>query len=69
MGNIMEPYITITSGMSGYFAVHLWWNTDLGGFYEPWETGIGRYATIEEAIEEARDWAINEEMQFIDHSE
>jgi hypothetical protein len=59
-----KPYITVTEGMSGHFAVQVWWNPDLGGFWEPWDTGIGRYATQEEAITEAKDWARQDEMEY-----
>jgi hypothetical protein len=60
-----EPYITVTQGMSGYFAVLLWWNPDMGGFYEPWDTGIGRYGSREEAAVEGRQWAEAEELRFL----
>ena len=46
------PVISVTRGMSGHFAVHYWWNPEHGGFPEPYNTGIGRYATREEAIED-----------------
>lgn len=58
------PYITVTSGLSGYFAVMLAWNPDLGGFYEPWETGVGRYRTAGEAEKEARAWADDEGVEY-----
>lgn len=60
-----KPYITISSGMSGWFAVMLWYAPQHGGFWEPWETGFGRWETRDEAIEEGRDWAEAEEMEFI----
>ena len=59
------PYITTTEGMSGHFAVMLWWNPDMGGFWEPWDTGIGRFATREEAAEEAKQWAEAEELEYV----
>lgn len=56
-----SPFITTTRGMSGWFAVHIWWNNtgenDLPGFWEPYQTGIGRYETEAEAIKEAKEWA------------
>jgi hypothetical protein len=61
---VPETYITTTHGGSGYFAVMLWWNPDMGGFYEPWTTGAGRYETKEEAEAEARDWADAEGLKF-----
>jgi len=60
-----ESFITVTKGMSGYFAVMFWWNSELDGFWEPWTTGIGRYATQQEAIEEGIDWAEMEELEFV----
>ena len=57
-------YITVTQGMSGYFAVMLWWNPDMGGFYEPWNTGVGRYPTREEAETEAKQWAEAEGVAY-----
>lgn len=59
-----EMWITVTSGMSGYFAVQMWRNPDMGGFDEPWDTGFGRYKTRAEAEVEAREWAAAEELEF-----
>jgi hypothetical protein len=56
-------FIGVTGpAISGYFAVEYWWNPD--GFWEPWQTGIGRYSTKEEAIAEARYWAETEGIEF-----
>lgn len=54
-------FISISQGMLGYFAVLLRWNPE--GFYEPWNTGYGRYSTREEAIREARAWAEAEGLE------
>jgi hypothetical protein len=55
------PYVTITSGMRGYFAVLMTWteydNCRDDGFYEPENTGFGSYKTYAEAVPEARSWA------------
>lgn len=64
-----DSYITVTSGMAGWFAVLMWWNPEEhfsngDGFWEPWETGFGRYGTKEEAIAEAKAWAESEEMEY-----
>lgn len=60
-----KSYITISRGIAGWFAVQMWWNTmDGDGFWEPWNTGFGRYATKEEAIEEGKEWAEAEELEF-----
>ena len=45
-----ETFITTTSGMSGHFAVMLWWNPDMEGFWEPYDTGIGRYLNQQDSI-------------------
>ena len=63
-----ESFVTVTCGMSGYFAVMMWWNANdpdiPEGFWEPWQSGIGRYATREEAEAEGRLWAECEGVEF-----
>lgn len=59
------PFISVSRGMSGYFAVLMAWTTqDDECGYEPWNTGFGRYATREEAVREAREWAEAEGLEF-----
>jgi hypothetical protein len=58
-----DPYITITKGMRGWFAVMIWWNPE--GFEEPYQTGIGSYKWPEQAEPEARDWADAEGIEFV----
>jgi hypothetical protein len=64
------PVITITQGMSGYFAVMYRWNNEDGGFPEAYETGFGRYPITPkgeaDAIEEASCWAQDEEIRLED---
>ena len=63
----MASYITVTRGMSGFFAVMVWWNNehpDLGGFWEPYETDVDRYKTYDEAKSVALVWAESEELEF-----
>jgi hypothetical protein len=60
-----DPFITVTSGMSGYFAVLMVWNEEHGGFYEPYTTGFGRYKTPVQAAIEAKEWAEDEEVNYI----
>ena len=60
-----KPFITTTQGMTTWFAVMYWWNPDMGGFWEPWEIGIGRYSTEERAIEEAQTWAEAEGLEYV----
>lgn len=59
-----KPYITITKGMSGWFAVKMWWNPEMGGFWEPDSTGYGRYEFKQSAIQEAKEWAVNEGLEY-----
>lgn len=64
-----EMHISVTGpAISGYFAVMYWWNTEYGedeGFWEPYQTGVGRYATKDAAIAEGKAWAEAEELEFI----
>ncbi len=57
------PYITITNGLRGYFAVLVILSDD--GFEEPGQTGVGSYKTAEEAIPEATSWARDEGIEFV----
>ncbi len=57
-----KPYITTTEGGIGWFAVHVWWNPE--GFWEPYETGFGRYATEDGAIVEAKVWATQAGLEY-----
>ena len=59
------PYITVTRDMSGWFAMEVhYWEDGKGGFYEPYQTGIGKYRTREEAVEEGKAWAEAEGIEF-----
>lgn len=58
------PHWTVREGMSGWFAVLMWWNPDMDGFPEPWTTADGRYPEESTAIEEGRDLARLDEVPF-----
>ncbi len=58
-----QPFITITEGMSGYFAVCMGWCTEREE-WEPLQTGFGRYETREEAEIEAKGWSEAEELAY-----
>ena len=58
-----EPYITVTSGMSGYFPVWLTWNSEHGGFYEPYLTG-DTHKLFDLAQREAKGWAKTEGIEY-----
>lgn len=51
----MTKRIGVTSGMSGYMTI-------LYDHDGPIMAGIGRYETPEEAQQEARDWAMSEDV-------
>jgi hypothetical protein len=57
-------FVTVSKGGARWFAVMMWWAPEDGGFWEPWNTGIGRYPTEEEAEEEGKEWAESEGMEF-----
>ena len=59
-----KPYITTYEPIAGWKAVLLTWNKD--GYYEPWQTGMCGYATEEEAIQEAKGWAVAEEIEYVE---
>ena len=59
----MAPYITVTSGMAGYFAAFMKYYEDIDG-YDCFMTGIGRYKTFDEAKSEAKEWAAVEGIDY-----
>ncbi len=63
-----SKYVTTTKGMSGHFAVILWWAPEHGGFWEPWNTGHGRYASLPEAAKEAKEIAEAEGIGYLPSS-
>jgi hypothetical protein len=64
VGQDLRPYVTVTSGMRGFFAVLLMWNPDHGGFWEPWTTSDSSFPTPDGAIEDAKAWADAEDLEF-----
>jgi hypothetical protein len=59
-----KDFITITKGLRGWFAVHMWWNKELDGFWEPWQSGIGSFENKADAIKEGKQWADAEGLDF-----
>mgnify|MGYP001578250969 CR=1 FL=1 len=45
------------------------WNPHFGGFYEPEHSGIGAYDTPAEAELEARQWATDEGLEYVQAKE
>lgn len=58
----VKPYVTVTSGMRGYFAVLMHWHED--GFWEPMQTGDGSFKTRAGAVPEALAWASAEGLEY-----
>lgn len=56
-----EPYISVTKGMRGWFAVQYWWNPE--GFTEPWTSSPISFSTKAEAEADAITWAEAEELE------
>lgn len=54
-----DDFVGVTHGMRGWFAVHYWLNKreEFGAFIEPWDSDMFSFATKEEAICRAREWA------------
>lgn len=58
-------FITVYKPIAGWKAVQYWWNDkdkELGGFWEPWQTGSFAYDTKEKAIIDATMWAEAEDI-------
>lgn len=58
-----SSYVTATKLGSGFAAILLFWETK-GHYWDVWQTGIGRYATKEEAEVEAKQWAETEGLRY-----
>jgi hypothetical protein len=70
MGQVRNHYITITCGIRGYFAVMRAEYLDDGEtewFEDNVQSGIGSYASYDEAIQEAEEWARAEEIPVVVH--
>jgi len=63
---ILNYCITVTHGMSGWFAICAVEVEDdeIGRYWDVQQSGIGRYATREEALREAKQWSIDEEVKL-----
>jgi len=57
-----QPFITVTQGMRGWFAVKLWWNPD--GFWEPWSTSEDTFIDAKAAEPDGIAWAEAEGLEF-----
>jgi len=60
-----HSYISTYKCMVGWKAIHIWFNVDDGGFWEPWVTSDFAFATESEAINYAKTWARKCELIYI----
>lgn len=61
-------YISVYKPIAGWKAIQYWWNPDMEGFWEPWQTGDYAFATKEEAILDAKQWAEADSIPFYEGS-
>lgn len=59
-------YVTVSELGSGWAALQIaiLETNDATRYEDVWRTGMGRYATREEALEEAKSWAEFEELEL-----
>jgi len=63
MEQIIQEKMTVQRLGSGYAAVHMVLVKDgIGEYWDVQQTGIGRYATRQEAEREAIDWSKSDEI-------
>jgi hypothetical protein len=66
----VKSYVTTYESVGGFKAVQIWLHPaedGLPAFWEPYETGLGAYASHEAAEVEAREWAASEGLDFVPH--
>ena len=56
-------YVTVTSGMRGYFAVLMAWDKEFKA-YEPWQTSPLSYKDGAGATRDGKSWAKAEGIEF-----
>lgn len=64
--NPHAPFVTVSQGMRGWFAVIMWRNPELDGFWEPWQTSPQSFPFKDLAIRDARNWAEAEQLAFFE---
>lgn len=65
---ILDEYITVYLSITGWTAVHrvLVDEGDRNPYWDNQQTGLGKYATREEAFVEARCWGEVEEIRVVE---
>ena len=60
-----SPQIQVGKLGSGWAAIMYQWQTD-GHFWDVFQTGIGRFATKEEAVIEAKIWSESNGVRYVE---
>ena len=64
-------YVSIYRPIAGWKAIKYWWNNeekDLGGFWEPWNTGNFTNDDKSLAIADAKLWAECEDIPYLENT-
>lgn len=68
--NLKETgYISVYKPIAGWKAIQYCWNHEYGGFWEPYQTSDFAYATKEQAISNAKAWAKEIDLPFVEPKE
>ena len=69
MATYKGKFVDIYLPIAGHNAVMYWWNTDLGGFWEPYETSPMAFESAKKAYAYAKAWAKDEDLPYVEHKE
>ncbi len=61
-------FISIYKPIAGWKAIQYWWNPEMGGFWEPWQTGSFVHESSHAAWAEAQEWALAEDIPLIQYN-
>lgn len=64
MSDKPADFVTTYQSIAGWNAVHVWWNPDLGGFWEPYDVQRVQSADEAPAIEAAKAWAAELGLEY-----
>lgn len=57
-------FISVYKPIAGWKAVQYWWNPDMGGFWEPYQTSDFAFSEKEKAQIVAQHWAKSEDIPY-----
>lgn len=58
-------FVSIYKPIAGWKAIHMWWNPEMGGFWEPYETSPFAFNTEQKAYEFSQQWAEELEIPYV----